>query len=311
MSELGLSEKRSDGHGLEPGYADAAVTSRLDTFLSEDGFAFLEYNSRKPGRDRRSTGAGEAFHTGAGCQQIPRRNTPLLPSAANSVCSESLDHAYRVFGGHKEKPNIAIVDWDGVSTGAEFEILKEHFESEKYATQICDPSQLDYQDGRLRAGNFEIDVFYKRVIIHEFLERFDEQHPVYRACLDGAVCMANSFRSKIAHKKACFAILTDDRYHRLFSTRELATIRAHAPWTRVVRPGMTAYQDEKVDLIDQIRSTRQRFVLKPNDDYGGKGIHIGWETSESEWDDAIEEALRSPYVVQERVPVERTDMPGF
>ena len=218
MSELDLSEKEERWARLEPGYADAAVTSRLDTFLSEDGFAFLEYNAENPAGIGDQPALAKLFTRVPAVKRFLAKTPHYYPQPQIRLL-ESLDHAYRDFGGQKEKPNIAIVDWDGVSTGAEFEILKGHFESEKYATKICDPSELDYRDGRLRAGSFEIDVFYKRVIIHEFLKRFDEQHPVYRACVDGAVCMANSFRSKIAHKKACFAILTDDRYHRLFSSR--------------------------------------------------------------------------------------------
>ena len=161
------------------------------------------------------------------------------------------------------------------------------------------------------AGDFEIDIFFKRVIIHEFLERFDETHPVFRACTDGAVCMANSFRSKIPHKKASFAILTDERYHRLFDPEQLETIRRHVPWTRNVKYGDSTYAGEDVDLLEFIRAERHRFVLKPNDEYGGKGIHFGWESSESEWDDAIEEALEAHYVVQERVAVEKTQIPVF
>lgn len=49
--------------------------------------------------------------------------------------------------------------------------------------------------------------------------------------------------------------------------------------------------------------------MKPNDDYGGHGITFGWESTESEWDDAIEHALKSHHLVQERVPVEKTQIP--
>ncbi|MBK8302619.1 MAG: hypothetical protein IPK98_04135 [Chloracidobacterium sp.] len=52
-------------------------------------------------------------------------------------------------------------------------------------------------------------------------------------------------------------------------------------------------------------------MLKPNDDYGGKGINFGWESTVSEWDDAIESAVAARYVVQERVAVEKTDIPMF
>src|SRR5262249_51469069 len=37
------------------------------------------------------------------------------------------------------------------------------------------------------------------------------------------------------------------------------------------------------------------------DDYGGKGIVLGWTVSEAEWSRAVEAALATPYVVQQRV----------
>ena len=52
-------------------------------------------------------------------------------------------------------------------------------------------------------------------------------------------------------------------------------------------------------------------VLKPVDDYGGKGISFGWECNESEWDDAISHALETPFVVQQRVGVEKTTIPVY
>lgn len=85
----------------------------------------------------------------------------------------------------------------------------------------------------------------------------------------------------------------------------------HVPWTRRVMDSESSYTGESIDLLEFIRSERHRFVLKPNDDYGGKGITFGWESNESEWDDAIENALSALYIVQERVPVEKTDIPVF
>ena len=32
--------------------------------------------------------------------------------------------------------------------------------------------------------------------------------------------------------------------------------------------------------------------MKPNDEYGGKGVFIGWEMTETEWEAALAEALR-------------------
>lgn len=310
MKELGLTEKEERWARLDPGYRATVVTSRLDTFLGPHGFAFLEYNGENPAGIGDQQSLQKLFMQVPAVRRFLESATHHFPQPHTRLLT-SLDQAYREYGGKKEKPNIAIVDWAGVSTGAEFEILQEVFELAGYRTGIFDPEELEHKDDVLRAGDFEIDVFYKRVIIHEFLERFDEKHPVFTACADGIVCMANSFRSKIPHKKSSFAILTDERYKGLFDAESLDVIDRHVPWTRIVRHGDATYHGENVDLIAYVRSNRHKLVLKPNDEYGGKGIYIGWEASESEWDDAIGIALSLPYVVQERVPVEKTDIPAY
>ncbi|HEX7295014.1 MAG TPA: hypothetical protein VF251_04620, partial [Pyrinomonadaceae bacterium] len=100
-------------------------------------------------------------------------------------------------------------------------------------------------------------------------------------------------------------------YRRLFSDDEIEMIQRHIPWTRVVAPGKTTYRDDEYDLLPLLANERQHFVLKPNDDYGGHGIFLGWETDAAEWSRAIDIALKRPYVVQERVPAERITMPMF
>jgi hypothetical protein len=124
--------------------------------------------------------------------------------------------------------------------------------------------------------------------------------------------MVNSFRSKLVHKKALFAVLTDERYARLFTLEEREAIGAHVPWTRRVRAGRTQYKGEEIDLLDFIQKTGERLVLKPNDDYGGHGIYIGWSTDQIAWEEAIRSALANgDYLVQERVPTAREVFPAL
>ena len=42
-------------------------------------------------------------------------------------------------------------------------------------------------------------------------------------------------------------------------------------------------------------------MLKPNDEYGGKGIVLGWESTDAEWEAALAAAVEEPYIVQERI----------
>lgn len=310
MAMLGLTEKEERFARLEPGYKAVSISSRLDTFLGEEGFKFLEYNAETP------AGVGDQHVLEAIYRRVPEVRAFLadhdhhFPQPQAALISAILA-AFREFGGRSPSPSIAIVDWEGVDTLGEFGILKEFFESKGSPAVICDPAELEYSDGSLYCGNFRIDIVYKRVIIHEFLERFDETHPMSRAVADGSVCIANSFRSKIPHKKASFAILSDERFGRLFDDEQRLAIRGHIPWTRRVSDGRTTYAGDEIDLLSFLRNERERFVLKPNDDYGGKGIIFGWECTEAEWDDGIETALAADYVVQERAEVVRTEIPVF
>ena len=129
----------------------------------------------------------------------------------------------------------------------------------------------------------------------------------YRA---GAICMVNSFRGKLVHKKAIFAVLTNERYKHLFNDEELSAIAKHIPWTRKFRHEHTENKGETIDLVEWTQANSHKLVLKPNDDYGGHGIVIGWLAGAEEWDDAIAEALKNgDYLVQERVKTAREIFP--
>ena len=162
----------------------------------------------------------------------------------------------------------------------------------------------------LRSGNFDIDLIYRRISAQEFLLRFTLNHPLVQAYRDHKVCIVNSFRSELSHKKAMFALLTDETLTAKFPINERKAIREHVPWTRVVKAGKTTYHDETIDdLLEYIKQNREKLVLRPNDEYSDMHSFIGYEHDEGSWARAIREALRAPYVVQERVKPARTVFP--
>jgi hypothetical protein len=310
MDELALTEREKLMASFDPGYERLCVTSRLDAYLNGEEFQFLEYNAESPAGVADQMQLEKALFTLPHMREFLERYAHWTPRPHRRLL-RALDSTYREWGGRRERPQLAIVDWEGVSTASEFEVLREYFEREGYSTVIADPRTLDYDGRALRAGDFRIDLVYKRVVIHEFLERFDETHAMSRAYAERKVCMANSFRSKLAHKKAGFAILSDPVYERLFTPSQRSCIARHIPWTRRVREGWTTYGGERRDMLEFIRQERERLVLKPNDDYGGHGVRIGWETDAATWEEAVALALEAPFVVQERVLVRKVRMPGF
>ena len=178
-------------------------------------------------------------------------------------------------------------------------------------TIICSPDELDYDGSRLRCGDFDIDLVYKRVIIHEFLERYDDRHPLTRAYMNGHVCMVNPFRCKIMHKKAIFEMLTDPEWQAQLTSVEVQAIRQTVPWTRRLSDRRTTIDNESVELLEFVRRNRTKLVLKPNDDYGGHGVFLGSRLDEPTWTDAISTALNGDYVVQEAIELRMEEFPIF
>ena len=192
----------------------------------------------------------------------------------------------------------------------EFELFRDYFISEGYPSFICSPDEVEFKDGKLWCGDREIDIIYKRLLVNEYLPIVEKYPAILDAYRAGAVCMVNSFQCKIIHKKAIFAVLTNEKYAHLFTKDELEKIHAHVPWTRKFSDLTTINKGEQIDLVEWTRANKSKLVLKPNDDYGGHGIYIGWISDEKEWDAAIEKALKDgDYLVQERVKTSKEEFP--
>lgn len=311
MSVLGVTEMEAKMARISPGYERLCVTSRLDAYLADDGFKFLEYNAESPAGIADQKLLAEIFFALPYMREFFDEFPHAIPQPHVRLLN-ALVAAYKDWGGKEERPCIGIIDWRGVSTESEFHVLAAYFESQGYTSFILDPDELEYVGGRLTAGKRAIDILYKRVIIHEFLAKHDDgTHPLVRAYRDGQVCMINSFRSKLVHKKASFAILSDERFAHLFTREQRDIINRHIPWTRVLQTGETTFEGEKRDLIKLITDEQARFVIKPNDDYGGEGVCLGGEVSREEWAKKITAGLNELFVVQERAPVTHVRLPLF
>ena len=152
----------------------------------------------------------------------------------SSKMLDVLLRCYEEFLGRKpdRKPVIAIVDLKDLPTQKEFELFKEYFETNGYQSIICSPDELEFDGTRLISGGTAIDIVYKRLLVNEYIPIMEAQPALLDAYRAGAICMVNSFRAKLVHKKAVFAVLTNERYSNLFDSTELAAVHAHVPWTR-------------------------------------------------------------------------------
>ncbi len=311
LDELGVHGIERELVEIDPKYKQVSASARLDSFLTEDSYSYVELNGESPAGIAFSDSASEIF------SQLPvmkkfAEKYEYRTLEGSSKMLETLLTAYEEFsdGKPKSNPTIAIVDLKDLPTIKEFELFRDYFVANGCPSIICSPEDLEFSDDRLRCGETEIDIVYKRLLVNEYLpimEQFPALVDAYRA---GKVCLANSFQSKIIHKKAVFAVLTNERYAHLFNENELEKIAAHVPWTRKFRNETTENKGEKIDLVEWTRANKSKLVLKPNDDYGGHGIYIGWISDEKTWNEAIELALKDgDYLVQERVKTSKEEFP--
>ncbi len=290
------------------------TTSRLDSFYSLDHntLQFIEYNAETPAGMAYEDVLAETFLDLPVMKQFQQKFR-VQPIKVRGQLLDALLQTYADWLGSppQHKPQIAIVDWDDVPTRNEHHLCNEWFESHGVRSILSSPERLEYRDGRLWDGDFRVDLIYKRVLGQELFQRMGKDHAIFRAVRDGAVCISNSFQALLLYKKSSLAFLSDEKHHHLFAPDEIRTIVEHIPWTRVVAKCSTYYHDSTIDLVEFINFNKDRLVLKPNDSYGGKGVVLGWETPENEWEAAMKTALSEPYVVQEKVNLASEPYPFY
>jgi hypothetical protein len=296
----------------DPRLPVASPVSRLDAFFAPgaDGLKYTEYNAETPAGAAYNDVMARVFLDLPAMGAFRRRYAAIpLPSAPGQV--QALLESWLAWRGVREAPQVCILDWREVPTYSEFVLFERHLNAAGAPTFIGDPREAEYDGRTLTVAGRPVTLLYKRVLIDELVERCGLDSPVVRAVQDGAVCMVNPFRCKLLHKKASLAVVSDERQQPLLSAEEQAAVAAHVPWTRLMEERSTTYGGASVDLVPFVAANRERLVLKPNDDYGGKGIVLGWTVDDATWQAALRAALDHPYIVQERVVLPSEAYPAW
>ena len=312
---LQLSRTERELAAIDSGYFGPEASGRLDGLVGTDGgLRFIEYNADSPGGLLYGHALAEIFMDSAVGREFARRY-PIRSVDVRDRLTRTLLGCYRDWLGTagRERPHIAIVDWADVPTRAEFEICREHFLQLGIPTIIATPEELHYRGGWLWAGDFRITLVYKRVVIAELIERTGRKgvadHPLVRAVRERAVCLVNGFRAQAMTQKLVFAILDDPVFEYLFSAAQIAALRRHIPWTRLWHHGVTTWHGRRIDLPEFALANRERLVLKPTGNYGGRGVTLGRECTADEWQRALTESLGARFVIQERVETKPEPFP--
>jgi hypothetical protein len=297
---------------IPSGYSRFSITSRMDAHLRNGSLSLQGFEASNASGLAYSERLADLFLDLPILKQFKRGRYTLTKLEAGKHLLAAVLQAWKEFGG-KRRPNIAIVEFKEqlLSAPGEGALLAELFNQRGFPARVASPEELEYSQRKLRAAGFEIDIVFRRLSTRELIVRFDLSHPLLLAYRDRAVCLVNSFRSEIGHRRALFDLVTDETVTAHLPTMDRKLIRDFVPWTRVVAQKKTKYWEQEVDLPEFIRSTRDRLILRPNEDTDGHRVFIGAELDQPAWERALRIALRSPYVVQERLSLASQKVPVF
>lgn len=285
--------------------------ARLDGFLTRDGaYRVIEYNAESPGGIAFGDTLASIFKALPVFEPFARE-FPLRSVEGLDLTLRQLLAAHRARLGPAARPNpsIAVVDRRSAPTAREFEICAEYFTYRGHPSRVVEPDELRFENGRLTAGDFVVDVVYKRVLVGDLVRTYGTIHPIFQALRANAVTVASGFGVHILYRKELFALLHDERIAAAFDAREHDAVERAVPWTRFVEDVETLRDGMRVRLVDYVRSHRERLVLKPTNEYGGAGVVLGWLVDDATWARALTDALASTFVVQERVALGRETFP--
>ncbi len=284
---------------IPSGYSRCTVASRFNAHVQNGSLSMCGIDVCKTAGLGYSDYLGDLFLELPIVREFKRTGYKLSKLGGVKHLHSALLRAWKEFGGTVQ-PHIAILEPAQRSGGGEASLLAERFSMLGSPSRVIPPEQLDYSNGILRSGEFRVDIGFRRILTRELLVRSDLSHPLLQAYRHRAVCLVNSFRLEIAQRRSLFDLLTDETVTSAFSAADHKLIRAFVPWTRVVSQRKTKYRDTTVDLPEFVLRSREQLILLPSEDGNGKHSFIGSEMNAPDWERALRQALRSPYVVQER-----------
>ena len=297
---------------VEPGYPGLTAASYATMQLQNSHLSVFGHSNDGPTGVLITDALTDIFWDSKPLKELRKKYKFAKPHKGAKLLVQAIFAAYKGPTGKgakratalKKFPRIAIVE---ASQGrrsvpaADSQLLAEHLRQMGYPTEVIAPEQLEYRNGVLCRGDFGIEIVYRRISAQELLVRFDLNHPLLRAYREGTVKMINSFRADMLSKPAVLTLLSDETILAHFPAPERKLLAAHVPWTRMVAPGKTTAGKGTVDLLEYVLQNREKLMLRPNDVLSDAQTYRGWETEPLTWERALRLALRTPYVVQERV----------
>lgn len=123
---------------------------------------------------------------------------------------------------------------------------------------------------------------------------------VFRAFMMDKVYLPDHIGLSMLGDKRNLSLLLELAQKGKFSPEENALILKSIPWTSFVENKKAIFKNKEIDLTELLKTNKEQFVIKASRGYQGKDVFIGKFSNDSEWNEALETALKSgAFIVQE------------
>ncbi len=312
QQDWGVTDEELALYKADPGYSHAIQVARFDAFLHDMDLKFLEFNCDSPG----GTGYADTIHS-AFLDFFDRTGMTEAYNVSNRNrllhLGETLRECYTEWRHDKpdrpESPYVIVSDWRDVGTIPDIEITIRHLRDTGLDADFADPRDLVEKEDGLYFNDRRVDLIYKRVIVKELVSE-PEAKPMAEAYKAGKVCMANSPRSVIVGNKKILAAIRRPEIMAQLSQLQRDAVRRFVPWTEILRDDKVEFHGFQVNLRDFVLDNRDLLVLKAAQSYGGKDVFLGFETTEEQWRDLVDQHIGgNAWIVQELVKIPKELFP--
>ncbi len=123
---------------------------------------------------------------------------------------------------------------------------------------------------------------------------------IFRAFITDKIYFPDHLGLPIHSDKRNLGILRELARQGKFSPEENSLILDHIPWTVNMTNEKVFFKDKEYDLLELLRTQKEKFVIKDAQGYQGKGVFIGKFSSIDKWEEAIKLSLKNKtFIAQE------------
>lgn len=279
-----------------PLYKNILPVCRVDIFYNEsDGsFYFCELNTDGSSSMNEDRELCKAFEKTALYKNLnidyEIKSFELFDSLVDAFLSNYETYPYKA-----AKPTVAIVDFLELGCSMEeFEQFRKSFEKRGVKAYVCDIRSLHLCKDKLCMENGEVvDLIYRRAVTSDICEREAEVQDFMEAVLTHKVCCMGGFCTQAVHDKSLFYILRHEITGRILTEEENRFVAEHIPYTEELTESVVT----KLGVLDE----KEKWLIKPKNSYGARGIYAGVRCSLSEWEKVVRENQDTNYIVQQFV----------